>query len=324
MESVEYRRLKEKRYQYMRENKVTEQELLDFKLKDKHLETLEIKGVYIDRHKNKLILSDDLENPTKLLLFANKENEIYYLDSAESYKEVIEDVFGKDIHFKVIEDDLYIHDSNEKTLQEAGDIKSIMTNKEYIFDKPLNVAIKENNTDLENVTQNAKESLALSLGLSSSAFSKDLEVTNIERVDDKHSLITFDNSITNKAENFIIDLKENIHEKINSNIEVGYTTRLAFEELKNASLMIAMGFLEFYGAEFDEEHMNRDPKVILEEKGYSVSNYNENGYLKNKQSVTSLEEAVQLKNQLKQEQTKEVELTDDLELVQEQELKKHE
>lgn len=310
-----------RRYMYqINEIKKGNEEEFDFYLKEKDVNTLDILGFNTDDKNNTVILCEDLESNKKLILSTDKSNKLYFVNAGDTYKDLMKKTFNQDVKFNVIDGKLFFFDKDKKTFSDNSLFMNFhKKHKNLVFDKPLNTEIKEKNISKTKIDLQAKEKLALSLGISSSAFKEDLNITSIERVDKKHSLISFNNTVSNRVENFIVDIKDSVHQKISDNIEVSYTTRLAFEELKNASLMIAMGFLEFYGAEFDEAVMDRDPKLILDEKGYSVGTYNNDGIINKKTHVTSLEEGIRLKNEMI---TREYdnEITQDDALVQEQDL----
>lgn len=287
------KRLKE--YQNNKRNLTEEERKKQFKLNNKDLNAITITGVGVDKKNNKLILGSDKARKQNVLLYANAKNDIYYLNGGGSLKDLVNNTFGKDTGFEVIDKHFFVYNKKDKSLTNYEQLKNYPNLEKIEFDTDINSDRKNRLTDKNMINDLSKERLALSLGLSSNAFKDDLKITGIEQTDDNKSLVTIDNDKTNKQEYFVSDFKDSFIEKVKNGLEVSPQVKLGFEEVKNGSLQIAMGFLEFYGAEFDESTLERDPKLILDEKGYTVSEIGKKGNRNDlTDSTTSLDKALQL------------------------------
>lgn len=272
----------------------------NFGIKDNETSAFNVKGIATDRKENKLILAEDKQDNQKLLMYANKNNDLYYLNSGSSYKEAVQNTFGKTVNYEVVEDELFIYNSKNKSLNNYEQLNNYHLNDKQIeYDKPLEEERKRRLTDEHKISSQAKEDLAISLGLSATTFKNDINITDIEKVTDNESMITIENEINGKTEHLISNFKDDFVSNVKEKLNVSPSVRLGFEEFKNASMQIAMGFTEFYGARYDESTLERDPKVVLTEKGYSLSTFDKNGNKKEITTADTFEEAVKLSKEMK-------------------------
>ncbi|AQR26689.1 TPA: transfer complex protein TraA [Staphylococcus aureus] len=274
-----------------------------FGIKDGELNNFNIKGIATDRKENKLVLVDDKQDQQKLLLYANKYNNLYYLNSGRNYSEAVHNTFGESTNYEVVDDNLFIYNSKKQSLTNYEQLSNYHNReKQLTYDQPLAEDRKYRLTDKTEVINHAKEDLAISLGLTATAFKGDINISDIEQVTDKESMVTIENEITGKSEHLISNFKDSFVDKVKDNLNVSPSVRLGFEEFKNASMQIAMGFTEFYGARYDESTLERDPKVVLTEKGYSLSTFDKEGNKTDIASADTFEEAVKLSKELKKEE----------------------
>lgn len=293
-----------------------------FGIKDDEINTLDIKGIATDKKENKLIMAEDREDKQKLLLYADKNNSMYYLNSGQNYKEAIQNTFGKDVNYELVEDELFVYNNERKTLNNYEQLNEYHNReKELEYKTKLEEERKSRLINHSEVNKQAKQDLALSLGLTATAFSSEMYISDIEKVNDNESMVTLEDQTTGKQQHLISDFKDNFVNKVQETLTITPSMRIGFEEFKNASAQIAMGFLEFYGARFDESHLEHDPKVVANEKGYSISVFDKNGNKKELSNADTFEEAVKLSKEIKKD--KELEMsTDDLEIKQELEKKR--
>ncbi|WP_436868522.1 conjugative transfer protein TrsA [Staphylococcus equorum] len=293
-----------------------------FGVKDDEVNTLDIKGIATDKRENKLVMAEDREDKQKVLLYANKSNDMYYLNSGNSYKEAVNNTFGKGTNYEMVDDELFIYNSQRKVLTNYEQLNDYHNRQQEIeYKARLEEERKYRLTDNSKVRDQAKQDLALSLGLTATVFSGQMNVTNIDKVTENESMVTFEDELTGKSEHLISDFKDSFVNKAKETLTISPSMRVGFEEVKNASAQIAMGFLEFYGARFDESHLEHDPKVVATEKGYSVSVFDENGNKKDLTTADTFEEAVKLSKEIKQDNALSME-HNDLELKQDLEKKR--
>ncbi len=273
-----------------------------FGIKDDEIRSFNVKGIATDRQENKLVMAEDKQDNQKLLLYANKNNDMYYLNSGNSYKEAVQNTFGKSSNYEMVDDNLFIYNSQKQALTNYSQLDNYHNRQEELqYDRKLQEERKRVLTDPQMINNQAKEDLALSLGLTATALKGEINVTDIEDVTDSEEMITIENEITGKDEHFISNFKDSFSEKIKEGLNVSPSVKLGFEEFKNASLQIAMGFTEFYGARYDESTLERDPKVVVDENGYSLSTFDKDGNKKDLASADTFEEAVKLSKKLKQD-----------------------
>ncbi|MEN2450042.1 conjugative transfer protein TrsA [Bacillus sp. JR_15] len=273
-----------------------------FGIKDDEIRSFNVKGIATDRQENKLVMAEDKQDNQKLLLYANKNNDMYYLNSGNSYKEAVQNTFGKSSNYEMVDDNLFIYNSQKQALTNYSQLDNYHNKQEELqYDRKLQEERKRVLTDPQTIHNQAKEDLALSLGLTATALKGEINVTDIEDVTDSEEMITIENEITGKDEHFISNFKDSFSEKIKEGLNVSPSVKLGFEEFKNASLQIAMGFTEFYGARYDESTLERDPKVVVDENGYSLSTFDKDGNKKDLASADTFEEAVKLSKKLKQD-----------------------
>ncbi|MCL4579433.1 conjugative transfer protein TrsA [Staphylococcus aureus] len=320
MDNVKFRKRIEEYRKRVFEQKKYERKLnyqSRFGVKDYELNTLNIKGVATDKSENKLVMAEDKEDKQKVLLYANKNNDMYYLNSGSSYKEAVHNTFGKNANYEMVDDELFIFNSKKQTLTNYHQLDEFHNRQKQLqYDTRLEQERKERLTDTNKVSEYAKEDLALSLGLTATALKGSINITDVEKVTDNESMITLENEINGKTEHLISDFKDNFIEKAKEKLTVSPSMRLGFEEFKNASGQIAMGFTEFFGARYDESTLENDPKIVATEKGYSVSIFDKDGNKKDLTSADTFEEAVKLSKEMKQDSLlsrSEIELNHELE-----------
>ncbi|EHS25213.1 conjugative transfer protein TrsA [Staphylococcus aureus] len=282
-----------------------------FGIKDDEIRSFNVKGIATDRQENKLVMAEDKQDNQKLLLYANKNNDMYYLNSGNSYKEAVQNTFGKSSNYEMVDDNLFIYNSQKQALTNYSQLDNYHNKQEELqYDRKLQEERKRVLTDPQTIHNQAKEDLALSLGLTATALKGEINVTSIEDVTDSEEMITIENEITGKDEHFISNFKDSFSEKIKEGLNVSPSVKLGFEEFKNASLQIAMGFTEFYGARYDESTLERDPKVVVDENGYSLSTFDKDGNKKDLASADTFEEAVKLSKKLKQDNNLDIDSKD--------------
>ncbi|HDJ3742766.1 TPA: transfer complex protein TraA [Staphylococcus aureus] len=282
-----------------------------FGIKDDEIRSFNVKGIATDRQENKLVMAEDKQDNQKLLLYANKNNDMYYLNSGNSYKEAVQNTFGKSSNYEMVDDNLFIYNSQKQALTNYSQLDNYHNRQEELqYDRKLQEERKRVLTDPQMINNQAKEDLALSLGLTATALKGEINVTDIEDVTDSEEMITIENEITGKDEHFISNFKDSFSEKIKEGLNVSPSVKLGFEEFKNASLQIAMGFTEFYGARYDESTLERDPKVVVDENGYSLSTFDKDGNKKDLASTDTFEEAVKLSKKLKQDNNLDIDSKD--------------
>lgn len=282
-----------------------------FGIKDDEIRSFNVKGIATDRQENKLVMAEDKQDNQKLLLYANKNNDMYYLNSGNSYKEAVQNTFGKSSNYEMVDDNLFIYNSQKQALTNYSQLDNYHNKQEELqYDRKLQEERKRVLTDTKTIHNQAKEDLALSLGLTATALKGEINVTSIEDVTDSEEMITIENEITGKDEHFISNFKDSFSEKIKEGLNVSPSVKLGFEEFKNASLQIAMGFTEFYGARYDESTLERDPKVVVDENGYSLSTFDKDGNKKDLASADTFEEAVKLSKKLKQDNNLDIDSKD--------------
>ncbi|HCV8805780.1 TPA: transfer complex protein TraA [Staphylococcus aureus] len=282
-----------------------------FGIKDDEIRSFNVKGIATDRQENKLVMAEDKQDNQKLLLYANKNNDMYYLNSGNSYKEAVQNTFGKSSNYEMVDDNLFIYNSQKQALTNYSQLDNYHNKQEELqYDRKLQEERKRVLTDPQTIHNQAKEDLALSLGLTATALKGEINVTSIEDVTDSEEMITIENEITGKDEHFISNFKDSFSEKIKEGLNVSPSVKLGFEEFKNASLQIAMGFTEFYGARYDESTLERDPKVVVDENGYSLSTFDKDGNKKDLASTDTFEEAVKLSKKLKQDNNLDIDSKD--------------
>ncbi|HAY1011888.1 TPA: transfer complex protein TraA [Staphylococcus aureus] len=282
-----------------------------FGIKDDEIRSFNVKGIATDRQENKLVMAEDKQDNQKLLLYANKNNDMYYLNSGNSYKEAVQNTFGKSSNYEMVDDNLFIYNSQKQALTNYSQLDNYHNKQEELqYDRKLQEERKRVLTDPQTIHNQAKEDLALSLGLTATALKGEINVTSIEDVTDSEEMITIENEITGKDEHLISNFKDSFSEKIKEGLNVSPSVKLGFEEFKNASLQIAMGFTEFYGARYDESTLERDPKVVVDENGYSLSTFDKDGNKKDLASTDTFEEAVKLSKKLKQDNNLDIDSKD--------------
>lgn len=265
-----------------------------FKLSKKELERLTISGIAMDKNKNKLLLSKDNKTANSVLLYSDPKNNFYYLNSGNNIENTIKTFFDNNKKYEIIDKNLFIYNEKNLSITDYSQLDQIYNkeSKNISFDTPIDRDRKYRLTNLKEVDSLAKEKLALNLGLSSNSFKNDIVVSSVENLKENKSLLTIENEKTNKQEYLVSDFKENFINNIQEKLKVNTSVKLGFEEVKNASAQIAMGFLEFYGAEFDESTLERDPKIILEEKGYVISKIDKQGNRNDLSKQSSLDQAI--------------------------------
>lgn len=265
-----------------------------FSLNKRQLKGLDVKGIAIDPKNQKLLLAKDRKANRNLLIYGNPKNKFYYLSSGNSDKNTINSLFGKLAKYEIIENNLFIYNEKNKSLTKFDQLENFYNKQENLdFTTPIEKDRKYRLTDLNKVDTSAKEKLALSLGLSSNAFNNnEIKVNDVDVIDNNKALLTIDNPKSNKEEHFISNFKDDFINKLQISLKTNPSVKLGFEELKNASSQIAMGFLEFYGAEFNEDTLERDPKIIVDEKGYNVSKIDRQGNRNDISTKTNLESAI--------------------------------
>lgn len=282
-----------------------------FGIKDDEIRSFNVKGIATDRQENKLVMAEDKQDNQKLLLYANKNNDMYYLNSGNSYKEAVQNTFGKSSNYEMVDDNLFIYNSQKQALTNYSQLDNYHNKQEELqYDRKLQEERKRVLTNPQTIHNQAKEDLALSLGLTATALKGEINVTDIEDVTDSEEMITIENEITGKDEHFISNFKDSFSEKIKEGLNVSPSVKLGFEEFKNASLQIAMGFTEFYGARYDESTLERDPKVVVDENGYSLSTFDKDGNKKDLASTDTFEEAVKLSKKLQQDNNLDIDSKD--------------
>ncbi|EXO68595.1 transfer complex protein TraA [Staphylococcus capitis] len=288
-----------------------------FGVKDDEVNTFNIKGIATDRKENKLVMAEDREDKQKVLLYANKDNDMYYLNSGSTYKEAVQNTFGNETNYEMVDDELFIYNSKNQALTNYDQLNEYHNRQKQLqYNTQLEQERKQRLTDTNKVSENAKEDLALSLGLTATALKGNINISSVEKVTDNESMVTLENEINGKSEHLISDFKDSFIEKAKEKLTVSPSMRLGFEELKNASGQIAMGFTEFFGARYDESTLENDPKVVATEKGYSVSVFDKDGNKKDLTSADTFEEAVKLSKEMKQDNSlsrSEIELNQELE-----------
>ncbi|EUI34444.1 transfer complex protein TraA, partial [Staphylococcus aureus M1134] len=253
----------------------------------------------------------------KVLLYANKDNDMYYLNSGSTYKEAVQNTFGNETNYEMVDDELFIYNSKNQALTNYDQLDEYHNRQKQLqYNTKLEQERKQRLTDTNKVSENAKEDLALSLGLTATALKGNINISNVEKVTDNESMVTIENEINGKSEHLISDFKDSFIEKAKEKLTVSPSMRLGFEEFKNASGQIAMGFTEFFGARYDESTLENDPKVVATEKGYSVSVFDKDGNKKDLTSADTFEEAVKLSKEMKHDNSlsrSEIELNQELE-----------
>lgn len=309
----EYRKRSIEQQKY--ENKLNYQSR--FGIKDDEVNTFNIKGIATDRKENKLVMAEDKDDKQKVLLYANKNNDMYYLNSGSTYKEAVQNTFGSESNYEMIDDELFIYNSKNQALTNYEQLNEYHNRQKQLqYDTQLEQERKQRLTDTNKVSEHAKEDLALSLGLTATALKGNINISSVEKVTDNESMVTLENEINGKSEHLISDFKDNFIEKAKEKLTVSPSMRLGFEEFKNASGQIAMGFTEFFGARYDESTLENDPKVVATEKGYSVSVFDKDGNKKDLTSADTFEEAVKLSKEMKHDNSlsrSEIELNQELE-----------
>ncbi|MCC0993096.1 transfer complex protein TraA [Staphylococcus aureus] len=288
-----------------------------FGVKDDEVNTFNIKGIATDRKENKLVMAEDREDKQKVLLYANKDNDMYYLNSGSTYKEAVQNTFGNETNYEMVDDELFIYNSKNQALTNYDQLNEYHNRQKQLqYNTQLEQERKQRLTDTNKVSENAKEDLALSLGLTATALKGNINISSVEKVTDNESMVTLENEINGKSEHLISDFKDNFIEKAKEKLTVSPSMRLGFEKFKNASGQIAMGFTEFFGARYDESTLENDPKVVATEKGYSVSVFDKDGNKKDLTSADTFEEAVKLSKEMKHDNSlsrSEIELNQELE-----------
>ena len=284
------------------------------------LEKTEMIGITNISDNENLIFCE--EEDTKYLLY-NNQDELYYINSSKDDSELLEQTFGTK-EYEVVDNHLIIK-KNDSALSDLADIGQyhINSNKEFDFDGDINEIRKENLVDKENVIKKANEDLAEKYMLPKSVANQELNITDIEIHDNGKSTLTIEDEETKKNEYLYSDFDDSFTEEVKEKLSLKDSFKLMFEEVKNASKQMTMGFLSFYGARFDEEHLDYDPKVVLENGEYKISRFNQDGSkIDLKRNLKQSEINKELDNIIKQQQEKHKNIDRSNELTHELELKK--
>lgn len=271
-----------------------------FGLHNKDFDSLEITGWASDKNQNKLIMTRNNQNKEKALLYSNRNNETYYLNSGNTYEEVVKNTFGRGTSYEVIDDNLFIYNKKNQALKNYSQLNEFHNReKEVQYESSIQQARKNRLTDTSQLKEQTKEDLALGLGMTATALKGDINITDIDRVTETESMVTLENEINGRSEHFIDNFKSNFVEKVKDQLESSPSVRVGFEEFKNASMQIGIGFTELFGAKYDEDTLENDPKVVASEKGYSISTFDKDGNRNDLSKANTFEEAVALSKQMK-------------------------
>ncbi|CYB57832.1 transfer complex protein TraA [Staphylococcus aureus] len=185
-----------------------------FGVKDDEVSTFNIKGIATDKKENKLVMAEDREDKQKVLLYANKDNDMYYLNSGSTYKEAVQNTFGNETNYEMVDDELFIYNSKNQALTNYDQLDEYHNRQKQLqYNTKLEQERKQRLTDTNKVSENAKEDLALSLGLTATALKGNINITDVEKVTDNESMVTLENEINGKSEHLISDFKDNFVEK---------------------------------------------------------------------------------------------------------------
>lgn len=292
-----------------------------FQIPSAELNDSEILGISEISDSELLIFCEEEEK--KYLLY-NYQDEFYYIDSSTDDSELMERTFDTK-EYEVIDNHLIIK-KDDSVLSEFPGINQyhINGNKDFNFNADINAIRKEFLIDKENVVSKANEDLAEKYKLPKSIVNKEMTITDIDEEDKSgKSTLTIEDPDTKKKEYLYADFNNSFQEEVKEKLTFKDSMKLMFEEIKNASAQMSMGFLGFYGARFDEEHLDYDPKVVLENGEYKISRFNEDGTkidLKNNLTKTNVDK--ELENILNQQRIKEKSLNRTNEMSHELELRK--
>lgn len=291
-----------------------------FSIPHENLNDSEIIGITKIDDSEMLIFCEDEEE--KYLLY-NSQNEFYYIDSATDDRDLMEKAFNTR-DFEVVDNHLIVKKDNQVLSDFTGiEQYHIHGNKDFAFNGDIKEKRKEILIDEQSVISKANEDLAEKYRIPRAMVNQEIEITGIEDNGNGKSTLTFEDSETNKKEYLYADFDETFTEEVEEKLTLKDSFKLMFEEIKNASAQMTMGFLGFYGARFDEEHLDYDPKIVLENGEYKISRFNQDGSkLDLKNGLTRENVDKELDKILQQQQEKEQALSRRHELSQELELKK--
>lgn len=263
------------------------------------------------------------EEEEKKYLLYNYQDEFYYINSSTDDSELMKGAFDTK-EYEVVDNHLIVK-KNDSVLSEFPGIHQyhINGNKDFEFNGNINEIRKEILVDKENVVSKANEDLAEKYKLPKSIVNQEMSITDIEENSNGKSTLTIEDPDTKKKEYLYADFNNSFTEEVKEKLSFRDSFRLMFEEIKNASAQMSMGFLGFYGARFDEEHLDYDPKVVLENGEYKVSRFNQDGTkIDLKSGLTKSNVDKELDNIIKQQRIKEQSLNRTNEISHELELKK--
>lgn len=245
-----------------------------FLISQKELQNAEIIGISNHESRGQIILCE--EDDYNYLVF-HDDDSFYYLNSSKDTGELMQDVFGTK-EYEVIDDTLIVK-KGDKSLSNIDDLSTyhIKDKGSFTFDKNLNDARKEVLVDKEVVSDKANEELAKKYKLPPDTFNSTMTITDIEDEGNGKSTLTIEDNETKKKNYLYSDFDNTFTTEVKEKLSFKDSLKLAFEEVKNASKQMSIGFLEFYGAKFDEEHLNYDPKVVIENGEHKISRFNQDG-----------------------------------------------
>lgn len=291
-----------------------------FLIPSAELNDFEILGIAETSDSELLIFCEEEEK--KYLLY-NYQDEFYYIDSSTDDSELMERIFDTK-EYEVVDNHLIVK-KDDSVLSEFPGINQyhINGNKDFKFYGNINEVRKEILVDKSNVVSKANEDLAEKLKIPKSIVNQEMTITDIDDNGNGKSTLTIEDPDTKKKEYLYTDFDESFTAEVKEKLTFKDSFKLMFEEIKNASAQMTIGFLGFYGARFDEEHLDYDPKIVLENGEYKVSRFNQDGTkIDLKSGLTKSNVDKELDNIIKQQRIKEQSLNRTNELSHELDLKK--
>lgn len=290
-----------------------------FSINHDELKDVEIIGIASVDEDEKIIMCEEEKN--KYLIY-NTDDNFYFINTSEEDKELLESTFGTS-NYEVVNNHLIIK-KDDKALSDSNELKDYHLNssKEFKFDKDISELRKQALINPNEVSAKANQDLAEKYNLPKDTFNREITVTDIETDENGKSTLTLEDRDTKQKNYLYSEFDEEFTTEVEEKLSFKDSLKLMFEEIKNASAQISMGFMQFYGARFDEEHLNYDPQVILENGEYKISEFNQDGTKTDlRRNLSKHEIDKELESILNQQKSKELEMDKSHELSTELELK---
>lgn len=245
-----------------------------FSIHPEELRNTEIIGITDIDDSNRIIFCE--EDDIKYLIH-NEDDSFYYIQSSQNGSDLMNEVFNTK-EYEVLDDNLIVK-KGDKALSENHDIKNYHSNSNnnFSFNKSIMAVRKEILVDPEKIEEKAKEDLAQKHKLPKDTFSREVVITGIEEDKDNKATLTMKDENTNRKQYLYTDFNDEFREEVKEGLSFKDSLKFMFEEVKNASAQMTMGFLEFYGARFDEESIEYDTRAMIENGEYKISQFNQDG-----------------------------------------------